>query len=399
MRRFQPEAGIAFDLFAYRLEQIVGKVDDLTTASAAGVQMVTVVRGGEMVGRSAAADVHVGDDAQRGQPFQRAVDGGPVHRGVALADPRAQLLGARVPARGRQRLDDRPTGARDAVAPSSQRAERMLDGRPCVVTGILDIMLRYHITSLSGMRDAMPPGASHLAAAFGGLTVVLVDDDTVAVPGDVIKVFLLDDHEVVRRGLAALLTDEPGFDVVGTASTAAQAEIQVAALRPDVAIISMRLPDTDGVSACRSLRSSVPGLACLFLTAAADEATVFDAVMAGAAGYVLHHTHGPELLHAVRTVAGGVSLLAPDDTARVQDQIHERVRRDDLLATLSERERRILDLIGDGLTNRQIGDTMFLAEKTVKNHMSSILTKLGMKRRTQVAALSAQLKSKPKQRD
>lgn len=223
-----------------------------------------------------------------------------------------------------------------------------------------------------------------------------MDDEVHTAPRGTIRVFLLDDHEVVRRGVAAMLNSEPDMQVVGEAATAAQAEARVPALRPDVAILDVRLPDGDGVSVCRALRSRMPELACLMLTSFADDEALFDAVMAGAAGYVLKQIHGTDLVGAVRTVASGRSLLDPESTARMLQRLRDRGNRKDPLATLSEQERRILDLIGAGLTNRQIGDRIFLAEKTVKNYVSNILTKLDMQRRTQVAALAAQLKAEAK---
>lgn len=207
-----------------------------------------------------------------------------------------------------------------------------------------------------------------------------------------IKVFLLDDHEVVRRGVAALLEAEAGIEVVGEAGTAAQAVARVPALRPDVAILDVRLPDGDGVSVCRELRSRMPELACLMLTSFTDEEALFDAVMAGAAGYVLKQIHGTDLVGAVRTVAAGGSLLDPQSTARVLRRLRERPAKDPL-AALTAQERRILDLIGEGLTNRQIGERLYLAEKTVKNYVSSVFDKLGLTRRTQAAAFITKLKA------
>jgi DNA-binding NarL/FixJ family response regulator len=208
-----------------------------------------------------------------------------------------------------------------------------------------------------------------------------------------INVFLLDDHEVVRRGVAALLSAEPDLEVVGEASTAAQALARIPALRPDVAILDVRLPDGDGVSVCREIRSRLPEVACLMLTSFADDDALFDAVMAGAAGYVLKQIHGTDLVGAVRTVASGQSLLDPRSTARMLERLREQANKKDPLGALSEQERRILELIGEGLTNRQIGERMFLAEKTVKNYVSNLLAKLDMQRRTQAAALAAQLKA------
>jgi DNA-binding NarL/FixJ family response regulator len=207
-----------------------------------------------------------------------------------------------------------------------------------------------------------------------------------------IKVFLLDDHEVVRRGVAALLEAEPDIEVVGEAGTADQALARVPALRPDVAVLDVRLHDGDGITVCRELRSRMPELACLMLTSFTDDEALFDAVMAGAAGYVLKQIHGSDLVGAVRTVAAGESLLDPRSTAQMLHRLREKPR-EDPLAALTDQERRILELIGDGLTNRQIGERLFLAEKTVKNYVSSIFTKLDMRRRTQAATFITRLKS------
>lgn len=208
-----------------------------------------------------------------------------------------------------------------------------------------------------------------------------------------IKVFLLDDHEVVRRGVAALLSAEDDIEIVGEAGNAEQAMARIPAARPDVAVLDVRLPDGDGVSVCRELRSQMPDLACLMLTSYDDEDALFEAVMAGAAGYVLKQIHGSDLVGAVRTVATGQSLLDPRSTARMLQRLRERQEKKDPLKGLTEQERHILELIGEGLTNRQIGERMFLAEKTVKNYISNLFAKLGMSRRTQAAALAAQLKA------
>lgn len=210
----------------------------------------------------------------------------------------------------------------------------------------------------------------------------------------VIRVFLLDDHEVVRRGVAALLEAEDDIEVVGEAGTAASALARIPALRPDVAVLDVRLPDGSGVDVCRDIRSAVPELACLMLTSYADDDALFDAVMAGAAGYVLKQIHGSDLVGAVRTVAAGGSLLDPRSTGRMLDRLRQNGGRPDPLAALTPQERQILDLIGEGLTNRQIGERLFLAEKTVKNYVSSLLGKLDLKRRTQAAVLVAQLRAK-----
>ncbi len=210
-----------------------------------------------------------------------------------------------------------------------------------------------------------------------------------------IRVFLLDDHEVVRRGLVQLLEAEVDIEVVGEAGSAAQAMARVPALRPDVAVLDVRLPDGDGVTVCRDLRSSVdPPPACLMLTSFSDDEALFGAIMAGAGGYLLKEVTGINLVDAVRTVAAGGSLLDPKVTAAVM----ERLRRgaepvDPRYAALSPQEQRILELIADGLTNRQIGAEIHLAEKTVKNYVSSLLRKLGFERRTEAAVYAAERRS------
>ncbi|MCP9978225.1 response regulator transcription factor [Actinomadura madurae] len=208
-----------------------------------------------------------------------------------------------------------------------------------------------------------------------------------------IRVFLMDDHEVVRRGVAALLSAEGDIEVVGEAGTAADALARIPAARPDVAVLDVRLPDGDGVTVCREIRSQLPDLACLMLTSFDDEDALFEAVMAGAAGYVLKQIHGSDLVGAVRTVATGQSLLDPRSTARMLERLRSRQEKKDPLQGLTDQERHILELIGEGLTNRQIGERLFLAEKTVKNYISSLFAKLGMSRRTQAAALAAQIKA------
>ena len=206
-----------------------------------------------------------------------------------------------------------------------------------------------------------------------------------------ISVFLLDDHEVVRRGLRNLLTAEPGIDVIGEAGTVASALARVTALRPDVAVLDIRLPDGDGVSACREIRSRLPGTGCLMLTSYGDEQALLGAIMAGAAGYVMKQACGAELVSAVRTVADGKSILDPHATRQLMERLRDREAGADPLSALSAQEKRVLELIGDGLTNRQIAKRMFLAEKTVGNYVSSVFAKLGMHHRTQAAALSVRL--------
>ena len=224
-------------------------------------------------------------------------------------------------------------------------------------------------------RGAWPPQGVE-SGQYGGVTV---------------RVFLLDDHEVVRRGIRELLTAEDDMEVVGEAGTAEEAINRIPSTRPDVAVLDVRLPDGDGIEVCRELRSRHPNLACLMLTSFADDEALFSAIMAGASGYVLKQIRGNELVGAIRTIAAGGSLLDPTVTRRVLERIRTGEPEDDNLARLSDQERRILDLIAEGKTNRQIAETIFLAEKTVKNYVSSILTKLGMERRSEAAAYAARL--------
>ena len=213
--------------------------------------------------------------------------------------------------------------------------------------------------------------------------------------GRPVTVFLLDDHEVVRRGVRDLLEAHPDITVVGEAGTASSALARIPALRPDVAVLDVRLPDGDGVTVCREIRSLMPEVACLMLTSFGDDEALFDSIMAGAAGYVLKHIRGTDLVGAVRTVASGQSMLGPRAASQVMAKLRDRVGKRDPLAGLSEQESRILELIGEGLTNRQIGERMFLAEKTVKNYVSVLFAKLGMERRTQAAAYAARVFVEP----
>ncbi|MFJ9011292.1 response regulator transcription factor [Streptomyces canus] len=212
---------------------------------------------------------------------------------------------------------------------------------------------------------------------------------------DPIRVFLLDDHEVVRRGITDLLDAEPDISVVGDADTVEHALVRGPALRPDVAVLDVRLPDGDGITVCRELRNQMPELACLMLTSFDDEDALLDAIMAGASGYVLKQIRGSDLVSAVRTVASGQSMLDPATTARLIRSLRaEPVETPAMapeLAGLSPRERDILALIGDGLTNREIGKKLYLSEKTVKNHISRLLAKLGVQRRVQAAVLASHL--------
>jgi two-component system response regulator DevR len=205
------------------------------------------------------------------------------------------------------------------------------------------------------------------------------------------RVFLLDDHEVVRRGVRDLLEGSGDIEVVGEAGTAEEALGRIASARADVALLDMRLPDGNGVEVCRELLSRVPGLKCLMLTSFTDDEALFDAIMAGAAGYLLKQVKGTDLVDAVHRVAAGQSLLDPEITARVLERLRKPPEEDERLARLTEQERKILDLIAEGLTNRQIAERMFLAEKTVKNYVSNLLAKLGMERRTEAAVFAARL--------
>ncbi|WP_171165498.1 response regulator transcription factor [Streptomyces sp. I05A-00742] len=212
-------------------------------------------------------------------------------------------------------------------------------------------------------------------------------------PEKPVRVFLLDDHEVVRRGIQDLLDAEDDITVVGEAGTIEQALARGPALRPDVAVLDVRLPDGDGITVCRELRSRMPGLACLMLTSFDDDDALLDAIMAGAAGYVLKQIKGSDLVAAIRTVASGQSMLDPATTARLMSSLRgdEGAHpEDDRLAGLSPRERDILALIGEGMTNRQIGRQLFLSEKTVKNHISRLLAKLGVERRIQAAVIASE---------
>ena len=207
-----------------------------------------------------------------------------------------------------------------------------------------------------------------------------------------IRVFLLDDHEIVRRGVADVLETDPGVTVIGEAKNAAEALARVPALRPDVAVLDVRLPDGDGVSVCRELRSKMPDLRVIMLTSYSDDEALFEAIMAGASGYLLKQILGQDLVTAVRTVAAGGSLIDPAATAAVLDRMRRAAEPAGPMAKLSDQERTVLQLIGEGLTNRQIGERMFLAEKTVKNYVSHLLAKLGMERRTQAAVLATRLR-------
>jgi len=213
-----------------------------------------------------------------------------------------------------------------------------------------------------------------------------------------IRVFLVDDHEVVRRGVRDLLEQCDDIEVVGEAGTAEEALSRIPPTRPNVAVIDMRLPDGNGVEVCREVRSNDASINCLILTSFADDEALFDAIMAGASGYLLKQVKGTDFVEAVRRVPGGQSLLAPEVTAQVLERLRKGPEEDARLGRLTEQERKILDLIAEGLTNRQIAERMFLAEKTVKNYVSHLLAKLGMERRTEAAVFATRLQTdKPRE--
>ncbi len=217
-------------------------------------------------------------------------------------------------------------------------------------------------------------------------------DDSAAVIHDPapIRVFLLDDHEIVRRGIADLLATQSDIAVVGEAGTAAEALARIPATRPQVAILDARLPDGSGIEVCRAVRSAQPEVRCLILTSYDDNDAIFTAVMAGASGYLLKQVRGTTIVDAIRQVAAGRSLLDPSVTERLLTRLREGETRDERLDSLTEREREVLELIAEGLTNKQIGERLFLAEKTVKNYVSGLLAKLGLRSRTQAAVFGVE---------
>jgi DNA-binding NarL/FixJ family response regulator len=209
-----------------------------------------------------------------------------------------------------------------------------------------------------------------------------------------IRVFLLDDHEVVRRGLRDLLEGHDDLEVVGEAGTMEEALGRIPATTPDVAVLDVRLPDGNGIEVCREIRSRHPEIQCLMLTSFADDEALFAAIMAGAAGYVLKQVRGADLVDSIRRVAAGQSLLDPQVTARVLERLRRGPEEDERIARLTDQERRILDLLSDGMTNRQIAAQLVLAEKTVKNYVSNLLMKMGMQRRTEAAVYAARLEER-----
>jgi two-component system, NarL family, response regulator DevR len=207
----------------------------------------------------------------------------------------------------------------------------------------------------------------------------------------VVTVFLVDDHEVVRRGLIELLSADPELDVIGQADSVAQAMAQIPALRPDVAVLDVRLPDGTGIELCRDLLSRLPDLRCLMLTSFTSDEAMLDAILAGASGYVVKDIKGMELAQAIKDVSAGRSLLDNRAAAALMAKLRGAAERSDPLSGLTEQEKVLLDLLVEGLTNKQIAARMFLAEKTVKNYVSRLLAKLGMERRTQAAVFASKL--------
>jgi DNA-binding NarL/FixJ family response regulator len=205
---------------------------------------------------------------------------------------------------------------------------------------------------------------------------------------------LVDDHEIVRRGIADLIGTADDLEVVGEAAGVEEALARTPQVNPDVAVLDVRMPDGNGIELCRELKSQLPELNCLMLTSYADDDALFDAIMAGASGFVLKQVLGLDLLDAIRTVGVGGSLLDPKTTAALMNRIRREREEQNPLNALTEQERAVFDLIGEGLTNRQIGEKLFLAEKTIKNYVSHLLNKLGMQRRTQAAVLAAELRSR-----
>jgi two-component system response regulator DevR len=208
------------------------------------------------------------------------------------------------------------------------------------------------------------------------------------------RIFLVDDHEIVRRGVADLFEDEPDLEIVGEAATVAEALARIPSVAVDVAVLDVRMPDGNGVELCRDLRSQLPELRCLILTSYSDDEALLNAIMAGASGFVLKQVLGNDLITAVRKVGAGESLLDAKTTEALMKRIRQGKDDGGALAGLTDQERAVFELVGEGLTNRQIAARLFLAEKTVKNYVSHILAKLGMQRRTQAAVLAVELKNR-----
>jgi two-component system response regulator DevR len=206
-----------------------------------------------------------------------------------------------------------------------------------------------------------------------------------------VTVFLVDDHEVVRRGLADLLAPDPELEIIGDAGSVAEAMVRIPALKPDVAVLDVRLPDGNGIELCRDLLATLPGLRCLMLTSFTSDEAMLEAILAGASGYVVKDIRGMELARAIKDVGAGKSLLDNRAAAALMAKLRGAAEHSDPLSGLTERERTLLGLLSEGLTNKQIAARMFLAEKTVKNYVSRLLAKLGMERRTQAAVFASKL--------
>jgi DNA-binding NarL/FixJ family response regulator len=206
-----------------------------------------------------------------------------------------------------------------------------------------------------------------------------------------VTVFLVDDHEVVRRGLIDLLSADPDLDVIGEAGTVSRAMAQIPVLRPDVAVLDVQLPDGNGIELCRDLLCELPDLRCLMLTSFTSDEAMLKAILAGASGYVVKDIKGMELAKAIKEVGAGRSLLDNRAAAALMSKLRRTAENADPRSGLTDQERVLLDLLGEGLTNKQIADRMFLAEKTVKNYVSRLLAKLGMQRRTQAAVFATKL--------
>lgn len=206
------------------------------------------------------------------------------------------------------------------------------------------------------------------------------------------RVFVVDDHEVIRRGVAALIGAEDDLELVGEAGTIAEALARVPGQQPQVAVLDVRLPDGNGVELCRELRSRMPELRCLMLTSFDDHEALMDAILAGASGFVLKGVVGEELVGSIRTIGSGRSLLSPRKTQAMLDWLRQQQKQADPLRELTEREREVFELVGEGMTNREIAGRMFLAEKTVKNHVSQVLAKLAMRHRSEAAVLATELR-------
>jgi len=245
-----------------------------------------------------------------------------------------------------------------------------------------------HANGNAGLGRTDPPPAGRDAGLGDPTTTGKVSAATAHAPTQKITVYLLDDHEIVRLGLKDLLESEGDIQVIGESGSVAHAQTQILALQPQVAVLDGRLPDGSGIDVCREIRSRDTNIAALILTSLDDEA-MFAAIMAGAAGYLLKQIRGSDLIDSVRRVAAGQSLLDPAVTARVLERVRRGPDLDPALAPLTNQERRVLLLIGEGMTNRQIAESLFLAEKTVKNYVSSLLDKLGLQRRTQAALFAA----------